>query len=116
MSQTSMPDILESFGRAANSARLAIQVESYQECFGSWLARATSAEAELRLVWDGKDEHLSLQISHGPPGQHAGWLELFAAACPCGVLAEPEQSDPGFHESVAYGVQLMSPRSGNAGT
>jgi hypothetical protein len=87
-----------------------VHVESHPQAFGSRIARSLRQAAELRLVWDEKDEHLSLQISHGPSVSHqAGWLELFAAKCPGGVLVEAGESSAGLVSSIEYGVELMSP-------
>ncbi|WP_139326772.1 hypothetical protein [Pseudomonas flexibilis] len=68
------------------------------------------AEALLRLVWDGKDEYLYLQVSHGvlkaPP---SGWLDLFSSKCIGGAFRDPELPEVRFLASVGYGLDLMLP-------
>jgi hypothetical protein len=78
--------------------------------FGGAVSRVTCGESELRVVWDGKNECLLLQISHGPSsGPQAGWLELFGAKCRGGKLPEVEPGEVTFGSAVGYGFELMSP-------
>ena len=52
---------------------------------------------------------LTLEISHGPPGARAGWLDIYSAHCANNEFAENEDENLGFEESVAYGIELFAP-------
>jgi len=68
------------------------------------------AEAQLRLVWDGNDEYLYLQVSHGvPKAPSSGWLDLFSSKCIGGAFRDPELPEVSFLASVEYGLDLMLP-------
>ena len=65
----------------------------------------------FRLVFDGRDSMLTLEISHGPPGARAGWLDLYSAHCANNEFADNEGENLGFEETVAYGIELFAPTS-----
>lgn len=83
---------------------------AHPEVFGSRVSTLTRETAALRLVWDGKDETLTLEITHGPPGGPAGWLNLYLALRSSGELV-PDQRDFSFESAVEYGLDLMNPGS-----
>ncbi len=104
-----MDEVVESFSRLAVAAGLTVDKEFHPEAFGSRLVRATRDSAELRLLWDGKEKYLSLEISHGPPtGEIAGWLELFRATCECDLVPAATEQSETIWEAVEYGIELMS--------
>lgn len=78
--------------------------------FGSSVTRIRNEDGELRLVWDGKQEYLNVQISHGPPKGEAGWLELWGLKCTAGAFIENPDADVTFMSAAEYGVELMSPQ------
>ena len=82
--------------------------QSHPEAFGSRLSEIELYDGEIRLVFDGKDSTLTLEISHGPPGARAGWLDLYSAHCVNNGFPESE-GDLGFKESIAYGIELLVP-------
>lgn len=84
---------------------------SHPEAFGSRCSEIELYDAEFRLVFDGRDSMLTLEISHGPPGARAGWLDLYSAHCSNSEFAENEGENLGFEESVAYVIELIAPTS-----
>jgi len=66
--------------------------------------------AQLRLVWDSKEEFLLLQISHGPPDRpQLAWLELFRTKVAGDLFRESDLPEVSFVSSVEYGLELMLP-------
>jgi hypothetical protein len=84
---------------------------SHQEAFGSRYSEIELYDGGFRLVFDGRDSMLTLEISHGPPGARAGWLDLFSAHCANSEFAGNEGENLGFEETVAYGIELLAPAS-----
>ena len=98
------------FLQAAAQAGLAARSEQSPEAFGSSITSVVVGGAELRLVWEGRDEHLSVQVTHGPNGAPmAGWLTLYGSACSSTLLPEPRSHEESIHSAVEYGLELMSP-------
>lgn len=84
------------------------KVEYYPECFGNKLFQVERDGAKLRLIWDGKNEHLKLEISHGLSAQEQFfWLDIYGAECAGDVLPETEDKDISFQGAVEYGLELM---------
>lgn len=54
------------------------EARSTPQSFGSWFVRATADGKILRVVWDGRDEHLTVQEPSlsGLPGE---WADRWAA-------------------------------------
>lgn len=77
--------------------------------FGSSVSRVVRGESELRVVWDGRDEYLAVQISHGPSSGPQNWLELFGTMCKGGVIPDATQGEVTFASAVEYGLELTSP-------
>lgn len=106
----SVDQAFELFRRASQQADLSVTMESHPHAFGSRLLCASGHGAELRLVWDGKESHLSLEISHGPPsGASAGWLTLYDEVCGNGSLPESSGNGSSFPAALEYGLELMRP-------
>lgn len=103
---TNVAHAFEHFVRAVETSGLTVSEDS---AAGSRLARVGHDGAELRLDWDEQDEFLSLQLSHGPESQQAGWLELYAAECRGGELQKSTDPSMSFESSVEYGLELMCP-------
>jgi hypothetical protein len=104
-------EAVSKFEHLAARAGFAVLREESPHDFGSSVTRIRNEDAELRLVWDGRDEYLNVQISHGPPkGEKAGWLELWGLKCIAGTIIEPPNVDVTFMSAVEHGVELMSPR------
>ncbi len=82
---------------------------SRPEAFGSRCSEIELYDGEFRLVFDGRDSMLTLEISHGPPGARGGWLDIYSAHCANNEFAENEDENLGFEESVAYGVAVVAP-------
>jgi hypothetical protein len=102
------------FTRVACSAGHQVIAESHPEAFGSRLLSVRRNGAELRLVWDGKDGYLSVQISHGPSsGERAGWIDLYGETCSNGLLPDSPAPEREFLGSVEHGLDLMDPRRKN---
>jgi hypothetical protein len=107
---TSVAEAFDVFRRHAAQSVGAVAEASYPEAFVGRVVTVTQPGAALRLVWDGKDERLSLEITHGPDENDLSWLDLFSASCPKGVLTALE---PGFDfgSAVEYGFVLLTPTS-----
>jgi len=105
---TQLADAFEHFARTAKISGLTTAEETPQ---GTRLSRVERDGAELRLRWEAEDEFLSLQISHGPASQRAGWLDLYSAKCPHGQLPESADAGVSFESSVEYGIELMAPNT-----
>jgi hypothetical protein len=104
-------EAVSEFEQLVARAGFAVLREESPHDFGSSVTRISNKDAELRLVWDGKDEYLSVQMSHGPPkGEKAGWLELWGLKCIAGTFIESPDADVTFMSAVEYGVELMSPQ------
>lgn len=105
-----VPQAINRFRSLAEVAGFTSSHEGSAQDFCSSVTRIARGDAELRLVWDGRDEYLALQISHGPSrGPQAGWLELFGSKCCSGVLCHSETAEDPFLSAVQYGLELMSP-------
>jgi hypothetical protein len=88
----SVSQAFELFQEVAEAAGLPTTLESHARTFGSRVMRANSPFAELRLVWDGKEGYLSLEVDHGcEAGKRAGWVGLFAESCPNERLPDPRK-------------------------
>ena len=103
---TLVADAFEHFARSVMTSGLAITDETPQN---ARLLRVERDGAEMRLRWDEEGEFLSLQISHGPASQRAGWLNLYSAKCLEGELPQAADVGAGFEDSVDYGIELMVP-------
>jgi hypothetical protein len=80
--------------------------------FGSRHITVRRAGGALRLVWDGKESTLTIEITHGPPGGPTFWLDLFHARG-CNEENIPAwNGDISFRDAVAYGIELMQPSRG----
>lgn len=77
----------------------------------STTARGRSGGA-LRLVWDGRDGTLMLEITHGPPDATPWWLDLFLVRGR-GQVVPTEEQDIGFEDAVEYGLELLQPERGD---
>ena len=113
MSPTTVAMMFDCFRRFADGANGLVLSEPHVDSFGSTVVRVINQHAQLKLVWSGKDEQLSLQITHGPSEvmQSAGWLELDSALCPDGRIAVVDDEAPDFSDSSAYGFELLFPGS-----
>jgi len=69
--------------------------------FGSWLAQLSKDGRSHRVIWNGQDGRLLLEVA----GQHAGWEELASAT--------PEQRDIG---TLLAGVQALLAQDPGAGS
>ncbi len=109
MPQTrSIPDAFNEFERMATRLGLpAPSKETMPNILDGCTAVVALADGRLRLTWDGKEETLVLEISHGPPGGQIFWLDLFCARCPEGVLTEVDNLDVDFQSSLENGMELM---------
>jgi len=113
MSQT-INEAFELFSRLSSEAALTLDGSTRPEAFGNRMVTAALDGAELRLLWDGKERHLSLEISHGPTsGEQVGYIELFGATCEDGFVPSEIQSAEGVRAAVEYGIELMSGRRKN---
>lgn len=83
--------------------------QSHPEAFGSRYSEIELYDGGFRLVFDGRDSMLTLEISHGPPGARSGWLDLYTARCANNEFAAAQDENLGFEESVAYGIELFAP-------
>ena len=81
---------------------------SHPEAFGSRCSEIELYDGEIRLVFDGRDSMLTLEISPGPPGARADWLDLYSAHCANNEFAQNESEDLRFEESVAYVLELFA--------
>jgi hypothetical protein len=117
MSSTTVAMMFDCFRRFAESANGVVLSEPNVDSFGSTAVRVANQQAQLKLVWSGQDEQLSLHITHGPSGvaQSVGWLELDSALCPEGRIATESDEAPSFSESIAYGFELLFPGSAERG-
>ena len=105
-----VPEAINLFLQAAADAGLAAWSGKAPEDFGSSVTSVGVAGAELRVVWDGRDGYLSVQVSHGPDSaSRAGWLTLYGSKCAATLLPEPPSREESFHAAVEYGLELMSP-------
>jgi hypothetical protein len=108
--ERSVDQAFETFERSAAAARLRVVSEAHQRAFGSRLTLAARGKAELRLVWDGKEQYLSLEITHGrDTGTRAGWLQLYGATCLRCYLPTIEEVIAEFDSAIEYGITLLSP-------
>ena len=82
--------------------------QSHPEVFGSRFSEIDLYDGAIRLVFDGRDSTLTLEISHGPPGARADWLDIYSAHCVNNEFAQSE-GDLGFKASIAYGIELFAP-------
>ena len=80
--------------------------------FGSRYITARQAGGALRLVWDGKEGALTLEITHGPPGGPTSWLGLFRARGRSGEGVPAQDGDVSFDDAVDHGLDLMQPDRG----
>lgn len=80
----------------------------HPEASGSRCSEIELYDGQFRLVFDGRGSTLTVEISHGPPGARAGWLDLYRARCAKNAFAETE-GDLRFKETVAYGIELLVP-------
>jgi hypothetical protein len=104
----SVDQAFELFSILSKKYGLLSKVEYYPECFGNKLFQVKRDGARLRLVWDGENEHLKLEISHGLSAQEQFfWLDLYETECADGVLPETEDKDISFQGAVEYGLELM---------
>ena len=117
MSPTTVAMMFDCFRRFAECANGLVLSEPNVDSFGSTAVRAANQQAQLKLVWNGRDEQLSLHITHGPSdtSQSAGWLELDSAFCPEGRIAAAIDEAPDFSDSIAYGFDLLFPGSAERG-
>lgn len=79
---------------------------AHPEAFGSRVSTLRQKHAALRLVWDGKEEILSLEITNGPL-ESTGWLDLFQVTRHDDKLL-PDQHDVTFESAVEHGFDLLS--------
>lgn len=82
---------------------------SHPGAFGNRCSEIELYDGGFRLVFDGRDSMLTLEISYGPPGARPGWLDLFSTRCANNEFAENKSENLGFRESIAYGVELFAP-------
>ncbi|HQR67544.1 MAG TPA: hypothetical protein PLB02_09130 [Thermoanaerobaculia bacterium] len=82
--------------------------EEHPKEFGHRLLMASRSGASLRLTWDGKEERLVLEITHGTQTS-SWWLDLFSAHCPGGLVPAAPPENPGFAESLDHGLDLLTP-------
>lgn len=82
--------------------------KSHPEAFGSRCSELELYDAGFRLVFDGRDSVLTLEISHGPPGARAGWLDLYSAHCANNEFEETDDQNLGFKETIGYGLELLA--------
>lgn len=109
MPSMSIAEVFDFFERLARSCGLRVESEPHSTAFGKRLTRALRGSDELRLVWDGRDELLSLEVSHGPSaGPRAGWHVLCSAPCPGAVLVDVADG-PSCMTCIEYGCELMLP-------
>lgn len=105
---------INQFRELATAAGFDVLHEPSPEHFGSSIIYLNQGNAQLRLIWNGKDEYLSLQLSHGPTeASWSDWLELFGTKCIFGSFRDSESPEVNFLSSVEYGLELMLP--GNSG-
>lgn len=99
-----------SFNEVAHRYRLGVQSESRPKAPARRVESVSRDDATLRLVWDGEEQHLSLEISHGPPsGPQAGWLQLFTATLPDGEFAPANETNDELLDAIEHGFELMTP-------
>ncbi len=105
-----VPEAINLFLQAASDAGLAASNGKAPEDLGSSVTSVGGTGAELRVVWDGRDEYLSVQVSHGPvSASPAGWLTLYGSKCAAALLPDPPSPEESFPSAVEYGLELMSP-------
>jgi len=86
--------------------------ELYPELSGRRCSEIEVDHAVLRLVFDGRDESLILEISQGPDASEAeGWLDLYRASFGEGRLVIDRFEGPDLADCIDYGIELLSPKS-----
>ncbi len=99
----------QNFRAGALSRHLPDPTESaHPEAFGGRVSTLQHRGAGLRLVWDGKEGLLILQITHGPLEGPIAWLDLYKAVW-SGDQLVPDQADFSFESAVEYGLDLFAP-------
>lgn len=103
-------DAVDQFRELAEARGFDVRHEPSPLNLGGSVTLLRKGNAQLRLVWDGGEELLLLQISHGPmDGPQAGWLEIFSTKCVRGSFRDPDSPEVRFFDSVEYGLELMLP-------
>lgn len=107
---TSAALAIAQFLELAEQAGFVVSRGSSSHGFASSTYRIIAEDAELRLVYDGRDQSLALEVNSGPPGPITGWFELFGCTCADGTIVEPTDPETSFLSSVEYGLELMAGR------
>jgi len=81
----------------------------HPEAFGSRYSEITRNGASARLVFDGRDYSLVLEITHGPINGPICWLDLYRVSTSDGVLDEPDDGHEPFGSCVEYAIELLNP-------
>ena len=101
-------EAISEFQKLAAQSGFAASYDPSPNDFGSSVTRVCRSEAELRLVWDGRDKYLSVQVTHGPLEiEAAGWLELWGAQCAAEAFNEKANENVTFKSAIEYGIELM---------
>jgi hypothetical protein len=77
--------------------------------FGTRYSEIILYDGKFRLVFNGRDSMLTLDISHGPPGARAGWLDLYRAKCTKDEFLEADGKNLSFEQAVVYGIEVLAP-------
>ncbi len=97
------------FADCAEQFAMTVISTSHASQFGSHLSQVNRGGGTLRLVWDGKDEYLSLEVSHGPTlSEPAGWVTLFGEDCPGGSVPGPSAPDTDLESALRYGFHVSN--------
>lgn len=103
-------DALSLFRELAKASGFDVWQESSFVNSAGCISSIRRGNAQLRLVWEGADGSLLIQISHGPPdGPQDHWLELFRSKCIRGSFPDADLPEVSFLSSVEYGLELMIP-------
>ncbi|MEM6287697.1 MAG: hypothetical protein AAF845_11115 [Bacteroidota bacterium] len=94
---------------AASAGFPEVDERVHPEHFGSRVSTLNQDSTGLRLVWDGKEQFLRLEVTHGP-GDSVQWLDLYQASQSRNRL-HADQDDFTFADAVEHGLDLLASSS-----
>jgi hypothetical protein len=90
-----------------DDSRCLIKEENHPNAFGSRVTILSICEASLRLVWDGKDYCLRLEITHGPMDKKQSWIDLFESHGSPDHAGSRDKTGS-LDSAISYGLDLMN--------
>ena len=103
-------DAFELFRSRLTGAGIDVPHERFRTgTFGTRQSEIVLYDGKFRLLFSDRDATLTLDISYGPPGARADWLDLYRATCARDEFQESDGESLTFEQAVAHGIEVLAP-------